>query len=277
MPAANPSTRSCPTTRSGPTAATAGCSILTFKPSENKVYVHTYSPTRNAGAGEFETDANSQFMLDVDLAGGGAVRADRHRRGHAFGSHGDHDLERPDRHDRVRVVRQSSATATPPRRAPPGPSRPRPTPRLRPRRPACRHGRRRVHRPRLDAPTAKPISSAMTSIRSTTIAGRHDGHAAQRRHRAHGSGLQRHDGRAGGTALPLRRHGGRRLGQPVARLQRRGGDDRRRPVGSGLDFDGATTTSRSARRLASASPASPSRPGSAAMGPGSARAPARAA
>ncbi len=44
--------------------------IMTFKPAENKVDVQTYSPTLNAGAGQFETDANSQFSLDMDLAGG---------------------------------------------------------------------------------------------------------------------------------------------------------------------------------------------------------------
>ncbi len=39
----------------------------TFKPSENKIYAYTYSPTRNGGAGEFETDASSQFVLDYNL------------------------------------------------------------------------------------------------------------------------------------------------------------------------------------------------------------------
>jgi VCBS repeat-containing protein len=39
----------------------------TFKPSENKIYAYTYSPTRNAGAGEFETDSSSQFVLDYNL------------------------------------------------------------------------------------------------------------------------------------------------------------------------------------------------------------------
>ena len=43
---------------------------MTFKPSENKVYVYTYSPTLNGGAGLYETDANSQFVLDLDLQGG---------------------------------------------------------------------------------------------------------------------------------------------------------------------------------------------------------------
>lgn len=39
----------------------------TFKPSENRIYVYTYSPTRNAGAGQYDTDAQSQFTLDYDM------------------------------------------------------------------------------------------------------------------------------------------------------------------------------------------------------------------
>ena len=41
----------------------------TFKPSENKIYAYTYSPTRSAGAGEFEADASSQFVLDYAMQG----------------------------------------------------------------------------------------------------------------------------------------------------------------------------------------------------------------
>ena len=41
----------------------------TFKPSENKIYAYTYSPTRNGGNGEFETDASSQFVLDYNMQG----------------------------------------------------------------------------------------------------------------------------------------------------------------------------------------------------------------
>ena len=41
----------------------------TFKPSENKIYAYTYSPTRSGGAGEFETDAGSQFVLDYAMQG----------------------------------------------------------------------------------------------------------------------------------------------------------------------------------------------------------------
>ena len=40
-----------------------------FKPSENKIYAYTYSPTRNGGAGEFETDDSSQFVLDYNMLG----------------------------------------------------------------------------------------------------------------------------------------------------------------------------------------------------------------
>ncbi len=41
----------------------------TFKPTENKIYAYTYSPSRLGGAGEFETDASSQFTLDYDMQG----------------------------------------------------------------------------------------------------------------------------------------------------------------------------------------------------------------
>ena len=44
---------------------------FTFKPDENKIYAYTYSPTRNGGLGEFETDATSQFTLDYDMESGG--------------------------------------------------------------------------------------------------------------------------------------------------------------------------------------------------------------
>ena len=42
---------------------------MTFKPAENKIYVYTYSPTLNSGLGQFETDANSQFVLDYNMQG----------------------------------------------------------------------------------------------------------------------------------------------------------------------------------------------------------------
>ena len=38
---------------------------MTFKPSENKIYVYTYSPKLS----QFETDANSQFVLDFNMQG----------------------------------------------------------------------------------------------------------------------------------------------------------------------------------------------------------------
>ena len=42
---------------------------FTFKPAQNKIYGYTYSPTRNGGAGDFETDDTSQFVLDYDMGG----------------------------------------------------------------------------------------------------------------------------------------------------------------------------------------------------------------
>jgi len=42
---------------------------MTFKPAENKIYVYTFSPTLNNGLGVFETDANSQFVLDYNMQG----------------------------------------------------------------------------------------------------------------------------------------------------------------------------------------------------------------
>ena len=42
---------------------------MTFKPAENKISVYTFSPTLNGGAGLFETDANSQFVLDYNMEG----------------------------------------------------------------------------------------------------------------------------------------------------------------------------------------------------------------
>jgi hypothetical protein len=38
---------------------------FTFKPSENKIYAYTYSPTRSA----FEIDDSSQFVLDYNMQG----------------------------------------------------------------------------------------------------------------------------------------------------------------------------------------------------------------
>lgn len=42
---------------------------MTFKPAENKIYVYTFSPTLGGGAGQFEADANSQFVLDYEMQG----------------------------------------------------------------------------------------------------------------------------------------------------------------------------------------------------------------
>ena len=42
---------------------------MVFKPSENKIHVFTYSPTLNGGLGLFETDGNSQFVLDYEMQG----------------------------------------------------------------------------------------------------------------------------------------------------------------------------------------------------------------
>ncbi len=41
---------------------------MTFEPSQNQIEVYTYSPTRNAGAGEFENDANSRLTLPFDMS-----------------------------------------------------------------------------------------------------------------------------------------------------------------------------------------------------------------
>lgn len=42
---------------------------FTFKPAENRIYAYTYSPTRNGGLGEYDTDAASQFVLDYAMQG----------------------------------------------------------------------------------------------------------------------------------------------------------------------------------------------------------------
>jgi hypothetical protein len=41
----------------------------TFKPAQNRINVYTYSPTRNGGLGEYDTDAQSQFTLDYTMQG----------------------------------------------------------------------------------------------------------------------------------------------------------------------------------------------------------------
>lgn len=46
--------------------------IIEFSPANNEIRVKTFSPTRNGGAGEFETDADSQFTISYDMGGGAA-------------------------------------------------------------------------------------------------------------------------------------------------------------------------------------------------------------
>ncbi len=75
----------------------------TFKPAENKIYAYTYSPTRNAGAGEFETDADSQFVLDYNLTTPFQVISTSNERPVRIEHHG--AVERARRQRRVRVVR----------------------------------------------------------------------------------------------------------------------------------------------------------------------------
>jgi hypothetical protein len=41
--------------------------ILKFSPGEDKISVQTFSPTRNSGQGEYETDSDSQFELTDDM------------------------------------------------------------------------------------------------------------------------------------------------------------------------------------------------------------------
>jgi hypothetical protein len=48
---------------------------FTFDPGQNNIYAYTYSPTRNGGLGQFETDADSQFTLDYDMQGSGGFQA----------------------------------------------------------------------------------------------------------------------------------------------------------------------------------------------------------
>ena len=40
---------------------------MTFEPSQNEIEVFTFSPTRNGGAGEFETDSGSRFTLGYQM------------------------------------------------------------------------------------------------------------------------------------------------------------------------------------------------------------------
>ena len=40
---------------------------MTFEPSQNEIEMFTFSPTRNGGAGEFETDSGSRFTLNYQM------------------------------------------------------------------------------------------------------------------------------------------------------------------------------------------------------------------
>jgi len=40
---------------------------MTFSPANDQIRVQTYSPTRNGGNGEFQTDADSQFILSYNM------------------------------------------------------------------------------------------------------------------------------------------------------------------------------------------------------------------
>lgn len=44
--------------------------IMTFSPANDTIQVQTYSPIRNGGNGDFQTDADSQFTLNYDMQGG---------------------------------------------------------------------------------------------------------------------------------------------------------------------------------------------------------------
>jgi hypothetical protein len=58
--------------QSDPNGGDGWLRYYTFKPSENKIYAYTYSPTLNGGAGQSETDADSQFTLDYAMSGAGS-------------------------------------------------------------------------------------------------------------------------------------------------------------------------------------------------------------
>ncbi|MBC7879398.1 MAG: DNRLRE domain-containing protein [Anaerolineales bacterium] len=48
--------------------------IMTFSPENDTIQVQTFSPTRNGGTGDFQTDANSQFTLSYDMQSGVAYQ-----------------------------------------------------------------------------------------------------------------------------------------------------------------------------------------------------------
>jgi hypothetical protein len=41
--------------------------VMTFSPANDTIRIQTFSPTRNGGSGEFQTDADSQFTLNYDM------------------------------------------------------------------------------------------------------------------------------------------------------------------------------------------------------------------
>ena len=45
---------------------------MEFQPANNRIQVRTFAPCRNNGAGEYETDASSEFTLSYNMAGAGA-------------------------------------------------------------------------------------------------------------------------------------------------------------------------------------------------------------
>ncbi len=53
----------------GPNGGDGWLRYFTFKPAENTIYAYTYSPTRNGGLGQFDTDAQSQFTLNYSMQG----------------------------------------------------------------------------------------------------------------------------------------------------------------------------------------------------------------
>jgi hypothetical protein len=41
--------------------------MLTLSPADDTIEVETYSPTRNRGSGDFQTDDDGQFNLSYDM------------------------------------------------------------------------------------------------------------------------------------------------------------------------------------------------------------------
>jgi hypothetical protein len=53
----------------GPNGGDGWLRYFTFKPAGNRILAYTFSPTRNSGLGEYDTDAASQFTLDYTMQG----------------------------------------------------------------------------------------------------------------------------------------------------------------------------------------------------------------